>query len=78
LSKCFRGEKFQWYKKLDSLKDYILVDQRKILVEHFTRQPDNSWTLRDYQNLSEELPIGNIHVSIPLVRIYDGVEIPAA
>jgi Uma2 family endonuclease len=71
-----RGEKFRRYRTLASLKDYILVDQRRVLVEHFTRQPDNTWTLRDYQALGDELRIETIGVSIPLQRIYEGVETP--
>jgi Uma2 family endonuclease len=72
-----RGEKFQRYRTLSSLRDYILVDQQRVLVEHFTRQPDNTWTLRDYQGLDDELRIESIGVSIPLQRIYAGVEIAA-
>lgn len=72
-----RGEKFRRYRMLDSLRDYILVDQRRVLVEHFTRQPNNTWTLRDYQTLDDELRIETIGVAIPLRRVYAGVEIPA-
>jgi Uma2 family endonuclease len=65
-----RGLKFQHYRNIESLKDYILVDQNKILIEQFTRQVDN-WTLRDYQRPDEELKIDSISVSISLHRIYD-------
>jgi len=71
-----RGEKFRRYRTLPSLKDYILVDQRRVLVEHFTREPGNTWTLRDYQALDDELRIETIGISIPLHQIYEGVEIP--
>ena len=73
-----RGLKFQHYRTIESLKDYILVDQNKIRVEHFTRQADNTWSLRDYQQPDEELKIDSIGVSIPLNRIYDCVELSAA
>ena len=53
------------------------MDQRRVLVEHFTREPGNTWTLRDYQTLDAELHIETIGVGIPLQRIYEGVEIPA-
>jgi Uma2 family endonuclease len=69
-----RGEKFRRYRTLESLKDYILVDQRRVLVEHFTRQLDKTWALRDYQNLDDELRIETISVQIPLQKIYEGVE----
>lgn len=71
-----RGQKFQHYRAIDSLKDYILVDRSQIRIEQYTRRPENIWTLRDYQRLEEELSIDSIGVSIPLQRIYDQIEIP--
>ena len=69
-----RGLKFQNYRTIESLKDYILVDQAQIRIEQYTRQADNTWTLRDYQHSDEELKIVSIGVSIPLNRIYERVE----
>ena len=72
-----RGLKFQNYREIASLKDYVLIEQSKTLVEQYTRQPDGTWTLRDYRAPEAELKIGSIGVSIPLSRIYDGVEFGA-
>jgi Uma2 family endonuclease len=69
-----RGLKFQNYRTIESLKDYLLVDQTKIRIEHYTRQAGNLWTLRDYQHVDEELKIDSIGVSIPLNGIYERVE----
>ena len=55
-----RGLKFQSYRTIESLKDYILVDQKEIRIEHYTRQPGNVWTFRDYQRPDEELKIESI------------------
>ena len=73
-----RGIKFQHYRTIDSLKEYILVDQEQIRIERYFRQPDNTWSLRDHQSLQEELKIESIGVSLPLSRIYDRVELPGA
>lgn len=72
-----RGLKFQHYRTIDSLRDYILVDQSQIRIEQYTRRPDGTWSLRDYQTLEEELKIEAIGVSIPLRQIYDRIELPA-
>jgi len=69
-----RGLKFQHYRTIESLKDYILVDQNQIRIEQYTRQADSTWTLRDYQRLDEELKIDSIGVSIALNGIYERVE----
>jgi Uma2 family endonuclease len=73
-----RGLKFQLYRSIDSLKDYVLVDQEEVRVEQYTRQVDGTWTLRDYQAPDEELKIGSVGVAIPLRRIYDRVSMPPA
>lgn len=71
-----RRLKFQRYRSLDSLKDYILVNQKEVRIEQFTRRPDGIWTLRDYQCPDEELKIDSIGVAIPVSRIYERVNIP--
>jgi Uma2 family endonuclease len=73
-----RGVKFQHYRTIDSLKDYILVAQDAVRVEHFTRGDDNTWTLHDHQTFEEELKLVSIGVSLPLRRIYDRIELPPA
>ncbi len=71
-----RGLKFQHYRTIASLQDYLLVDQNQVRIEQYTRQDNNLWTLRDYQSLDEEMTIASIGVSLSLRRIYDRVEFP--
>jgi Uma2 family endonuclease len=71
-----RGVKFQHYRTVKSLREYVLVDQSQVRIECYSRQQGNTWSLRDYQRLEEELVIDSIGLSIPLSRIYDRVEIP--
>src|SRR2546430_531531 len=42
-----RGEKFEHYRKLDSLAEYLVVAQNKYHAEHYIRQPDNRWLLSE-------------------------------
>ena len=73
-----RGLKFQLYRTIDSLNDYILVNQEQVRVEQYTRHADGTWTFRDYQSPDEELKIDSIGVAIPLRRIYDRVGVQPA
>jgi Uma2 family endonuclease len=73
-----RGLKFQLYRTIDSLNDYILVNQEQVRVEQYTRHADGTWTFRDYQSPGEELKIDSIGVAIPLRRIYDRVGVQPA
>src|SRR3982750_4341033 len=33
-----RGRKFGWYRQIESLRDYVLIDQNKPLIEHFHKE----------------------------------------
>jgi Uma2 family endonuclease len=73
-----RGLKFQLYRSIDSLEEYVLINQEQFRVERFTRQPAGTWTFRDYHGPEAELKIDAIGVAIPLRRIYRRVGIPPA
>ncbi len=72
-----RGVKFQHYRGIDSLKDYVLVAQDRVLVEQYSRGADGAWTYRAHEKLEEQLKLDSLGVALPLARIYDRVEFPA-
>jgi|GEM_PF-1766583 len=41
-----RGDKFAHYRKLESLREYVLVSQDWQWVERYVRQDDDTWTYR--------------------------------
>jgi Uma2 family endonuclease len=67
-----RGRKFELYREIASLQDYILVHTGSIHVEHFTRQP-GSWLFREYYGTESSVPIGSIDCIVQLGDVYDGV-----
>ncbi len=69
-----RGDKFEFYRSLKSLKDYVLVDQRKVHVEHFTKSAENKWLLSEYSKINSSLEIANFKLEISLKEIYERVE----
>jgi Uma2 family endonuclease len=71
-----RDLKFQRYQDIDSLKDYILVKQERVHIEHFTRQEDGGWRIRYYPLMGDDVQIDSIGVAIPVSRIYERVNIP--
>lgn len=67
-----RGEKFMRYRMVESLRDYVLVAQDEIHVEHFRRQ-DELWILAETRDLQIHLDLGSIDCELPLAEIYDRV-----
>jgi Uma2 family endonuclease len=70
-----RGTKFQHYRSIDTLRDYILIAQDKQRVEHFTRQESGLWMLQDAVGLESSITIHSIECSIALEDIYEKVEL---
>ncbi len=70
-----RGEKFPHYRRIESLKEYILISQDKVNVERYLRNTDE-WIFYDYQELDLQLPLTSIQCEVPLQEIYDRVIFP--
>jgi Uma2 family endonuclease len=69
--------KFQHYRGIESLQDYILVAQDEIRVEQYTRSDANTWTVRDHLHAEDVLKIASIGgISVPLSAIYERIEFP--
>jgi Uma2 family endonuclease len=65
-----RTSKFQQYRLLLSLREYVLISQTQMLVEHYTRQTDNTWVLRDLSAPEDELVLASIGCTLRLADIY--------
>lgn len=65
-----RSNKAEDYFRLNSLKDYVLVSQYRARVEHFSKQKNNEWTLKIYENLDDTLELKSLNCKIPLKLIY--------
>jgi Uma2 family endonuclease len=68
-----RGAKFQHYRTIETLQEYILVAQHTAHVERFTRQEANEWVLSEAIGLDASVPIAAIHAQLSLRDIYDEV-----
>jgi len=67
-----RGEKFEYYQQIPSLKEYILVSQDKVHVEHYRFQ-DTEWKLNTFHTLQDSLTLPSIGCQLPLLDIYTRV-----
>lgn len=69
-----RGDKFKLYRDIPSLKEYILVDSDSISIEAFRINASGHWELEEYKNLTDNLLIPAIELSLPISDIYNGLE----
>ena len=68
-----RGKKFQHYRTLASLQEYLLIAQDVPRIEHYVRQPDNQWLLSDLGGGSGAVHLPSIGCALALVDVYEGV-----
>ena len=68
-----RGKKFQHYRTLESLQEYVLISQQECRVEHYVRQPGNQWALTEVHDLTEVIQLSSIQCQLALADIYDKV-----
>ena len=69
-----RGEKFQVYRELVSLQEYVLVSQDACLVERYSRQSDGQWKFTYQTNPEQKITLESIQKELLLKDIYEGVK----
>lgn len=70
-----RGTKFGFYRRIKTLKEYILIDSTAVGVEIYTRE-NNGWVLKDLRTRYDLLHISTIDLEILLKDIYVDVDLP--
>src|SRR5947209_16481213 len=48
-----RGEKFEHYRKIESLAEYLVIAQDKYHVEQYAKQPGGQWLLSETDRSEE-------------------------
>lgn len=70
-----RGEKFHDYCQLESFREYILIDSRKLRINAFYRQEDTIWQMQHLFMPEHVLQINTLDTTISLKEIYAGIEL---
>jgi len=65
-----RGKKFELYRTIESFKEYLVVHQDRRHVEHFSKQDDSSWILREHVGVEGSVVIARWGVRILLAELY--------
>ena len=69
------GEKFAFYSQLDSLREYVLVEQADNIVEVRSRAAAGAnWTPSFAKALDHEVHIPSLGLALPMREVYRGVE----
>lgn len=67
------GRKWEHYRKLPSLREYLLVSQEEPRVERFARQGEIAWLFSEVAGLDAALGLESVGASLALEDVYERV-----
>jgi Uma2 family endonuclease len=71
------GEKFSAYRTIESFREYLLIDQYQIHVEHYVKTAANQWLLSEYDDPNITLSLSAFEAQIEIIALYENIEIDA-
>lgn len=69
-----RGGKFSLYRRIDSVKDYVLIGSESKTVEVFHRNENGEWMFVAHE-AEGEVSLASVDVTIPIDSIYEDVNL---
>lgn len=69
-----RGKKFQHYRSIESLQEYVLVSQNEARIEKYIRQGDGFWVLSEAVGIESSIMFESIDCPISLAEVYDKID----
>ena len=71
-----RSTKWNQYRTLPTLRDYVLIAPTRVEVEHRHRAPDGeNWFVRVLESLQDELVLDSVNCRVALADIYANIRL---
>src|SRR6266496_1463986 len=65
-----RGRKFEHYRKLESLREYLLISSDRVSAHLYVRQPDGEWAVTVAVNPEDTIDLRSIDCRLKLADVY--------
>ena len=65
------AKKFAAYRALDSLREYLLIAQDNVCIEHYRRIDNDAWILSEATDRSATIELPAIQCQLALAEVYD-------
>jgi Uma2 family endonuclease len=70
-----KTDKFRYYRSIDSLQEYIIIDQYEYYIEQFSKNSNGQWVLTEYVSQNDVLSLQSVELKISLSNIYEGINL---
>jgi Uma2 family endonuclease len=68
-----RGDKFELYRRSDSLREYALVSADKIAIDLYRRDDSGEWRSLYYRS-GDTVELQSINLTFPVEKVYRGIK----
>ncbi len=65
-----RNRKFLFYQEIESFSEYLLISQDEPVVEHYVKQPNDSWIYTTTKGLDQNVRLTTVDCRLELRDIY--------
>jgi Uma2 family endonuclease len=72
-----RGRKFEQYRSIESLREYLLVASDRVHVDLYSAQSDGGWLLTSANRVEDSLTLESVGAKILLRDLYEKVDLSA-
>jgi Uma2 family endonuclease len=70
-----RGKKFEHYRTIPSVREYVLISQDRAHIDRFALNEQGQWVLNDASGLDEVIELDAVGCRLPLAEVYAKVEL---
>jgi len=70
-----RGKKFEYYRSVESLKEYVLVSQDKPKIETYVKNDRNNWQYTVIEGIEKSIVFKSLDYEVKLEEIYYKTEL---
>lgn len=65
-----RGDKFNLYRQIPTLQEYILIDSESVSIEHFIKTNVHEWVLTEWKDITHSFIIKTVAIPVTLQELY--------
>ena len=69
-----RGDKFEYYRSIPEMKEYILIDQKRFYAMQYVKNDANQWVLSEYTGKESAIALNSLEFEITFSDLYEGVD----
>ncbi|MGD2182014.1 Uma2 family endonuclease [Lusitaniella coriacea] len=69
-----RGEKFVAYRTIPTFREYLLIDQYRVHVEHHVKTAAHQWLFSEYDDPNVTLSLSTFEITIQIAELYENID----